>query len=125
MHPGPGEISVEHNLLPEVRSVLAVVAHPDDESFGLGSVLSEFAKDGANLAVLCFTMERPPRSARNDPASARSAPRSFWLRPTHLASERLSCSISRTAISRNSRSPSWRGRSTGSLPASAHSCSSC
>jgi LmbE family N-acetylglucosaminyl deacetylase len=35
--------------------VLAVVAHPDDESFGLGAVLSAFIDTGANVAVLCLT----------------------------------------------------------------------
>ena len=41
--------------LPPWRSVLAVVAHPDDESFGLGALLSTFAADGATVSVLCFT----------------------------------------------------------------------
>ncbi len=41
--------------LPPWRSVLAVVAHPDDESFGLGAVLSAFADAGATVSVLCFT----------------------------------------------------------------------
>ncbi|MGN6301017.1 MAG: PIG-L deacetylase family protein, partial [Angustibacter sp.] len=41
--------------LPGWRSVLAVVAHPDDESFGLGAVLSAFADTGARVSVLCFT----------------------------------------------------------------------
>jgi len=41
--------------LPGWRSVLAVVAHPDDESFGLGAILSAFADRGSDLAVLCLT----------------------------------------------------------------------
>jgi LmbE family N-acetylglucosaminyl deacetylase len=41
--------------LPPVRSVLAVCAHPDDESFGLGAVLHAFADAGATLSLLCFT----------------------------------------------------------------------
>lgn len=41
--------------LPDWRSVLAVVAHPDDESFGLGAVLSEFVEQGTDVSVLCFT----------------------------------------------------------------------
>jgi LmbE family N-acetylglucosaminyl deacetylase len=35
--------------------VLAVCAHPDDESFGLGAVLARFVDEGADVAVLCFT----------------------------------------------------------------------
>ncbi|MGC5585621.1 PIG-L deacetylase family protein [Ornithinimicrobium sp. W1665] len=41
--------------LPGWDSVLAVVAHPDDESFGLGAVLSGLADAGAEVSVLCLT----------------------------------------------------------------------
>ncbi|MFZ5870528.1 MAG: PIG-L deacetylase family protein [Actinomycetota bacterium] len=41
--------------LPHWRSVLAVVAHPDDESFALGAVLAAFADAGARVGVLCLT----------------------------------------------------------------------
>ena len=41
--------------LPAWGRVLAVVAHPDDESFGLGGVLSAFVAGGAQVSVLCFT----------------------------------------------------------------------
>jgi len=41
--------------LPPASSVLAVCAHPDDESFGLGAVLDLFAASGASVSVLCFT----------------------------------------------------------------------
>lgn len=41
--------------LPRWRSVLAVVAHPDDESFALGAVLSAFAQAGTSASVLCLT----------------------------------------------------------------------
>ena len=41
--------------LPRVRSVLAVCAHPDDESFGLGALLAAFRDRGARTSVICFT----------------------------------------------------------------------
>ena len=41
--------------LPPWRSVVAVVAHPDDESFGLGAVLATFIEAGTSVAALCFT----------------------------------------------------------------------
>jgi LmbE family N-acetylglucosaminyl deacetylase/uncharacterized OsmC-like protein len=41
--------------LPGWSSVLAVVAHPDDESFGLGAILDAFARSGAAVSVLCLT----------------------------------------------------------------------
>lgn len=41
--------------LPSAASVLAVCAHPDDESFGLGATLAAFGAGGASTAVLCFT----------------------------------------------------------------------
>jgi LmbE family N-acetylglucosaminyl deacetylase len=41
--------------LPRWDTVLAVVAHPDDESFGLGAVLAAFVDAGTRAAVLCLT----------------------------------------------------------------------
>ena len=41
--------------LPAPSSVLAVCAHPDDESFGLGAVLHHLAARGVSTSVLCFT----------------------------------------------------------------------
>jgi len=41
--------------LPGWERPLAVVAHPDDESFGLGAVLSAFVDADATPGVLCFT----------------------------------------------------------------------
>lgn len=40
---------------PVVRHALVVVAHPDDESFGLGGVLDVLVRGGAEVSVLCFT----------------------------------------------------------------------
>lgn len=41
--------------LPAARSILAVCAHPDDESFGLGALLGSFRAQGTTIGVLCFT----------------------------------------------------------------------
>ena len=45
----------DSTALPTWDRVLAVVAHPDDESFGLGAILSTFADAGAAVDVLCLT----------------------------------------------------------------------
>lgn len=37
------------------RRLLAVTAHPDDESFGLGSVISALVARGVRVSLLCFT----------------------------------------------------------------------
>jgi LmbE family N-acetylglucosaminyl deacetylase len=41
--------------LPEASSVLAVCAHPDDESFGLGAILHRYCAEHIVVSVLCFT----------------------------------------------------------------------
>ena len=41
--------------LPAWSTVLAVVAHPDDESFGLGAILDAFDRAGTCTVVLCLT----------------------------------------------------------------------
>lgn len=41
--------------LPNWSSVAVVVAHPDDESFGLGAIIDAFVCNGAQVAVLCLT----------------------------------------------------------------------
>jgi N-acetylglucosamine malate deacetylase 2 len=44
-----------HATLPPWKSVLAVVAHPDDESFALGAVIESFIAQGTTVSVLCLT----------------------------------------------------------------------
>lgn len=41
--------------VPPWRRLLVVVAHPDDESFGLGAVIDRFVQGGTSVLVLCFT----------------------------------------------------------------------
>lgn len=43
------------DLLRRVTGVLAVVAHPDDESFALGAVLSKLVMNDAHAGLICFT----------------------------------------------------------------------
>lgn len=43
------------HLLPPARRVLAIVAHPDDESFGLGGIIAAFVRTGVAVDVLCLT----------------------------------------------------------------------
>ncbi|WP_433229142.1 PIG-L deacetylase family protein [Actinomadura formosensis] len=45
----------EQSFFDGVGAVVAVVAHPDDESFGLGALLDHLTARGAEAAVLCFT----------------------------------------------------------------------
>lgn len=48
-------LTTMRTALPSIRSLLAVCAHPDDESFGMGAVISSFVEAGARVAVLSFT----------------------------------------------------------------------
>jgi len=49
--PGPRA----NSELPRLARVLAVCAHPDDESFGLGVILAALAGAGTSSSMLCFT----------------------------------------------------------------------
>lgn len=55
MPPVQGQPARPTDVLPSWSSVLAVVAHPDDESFGLGAILDKFAAAGSAVSVLCLT----------------------------------------------------------------------
>lgn len=57
------------------RSVLAVCAHPDDESFGLGAILSTLVDCGATVRLLCLTRGEATSlgSDFGDSATVRSA----------------------------------------------------
>lgn len=62
-HTVPTEMSeADHRTRPTISrppagmtSALAVVAHPDDESFGLGAVIDAVVRAGGRVSVLCFT----------------------------------------------------------------------
>lgn len=40
---------------PTINRLVAVCAHPDDESFGLGAVLTAYRVAGTEISLLCFT----------------------------------------------------------------------
>ncbi len=61
----PG-VSRPGRVLPDWRQVLAVVAHPDDETFGLGAIADSFAAGGASVHVLCFTHGEASTLNEND-----------------------------------------------------------
>jgi len=42
--------------LGEQRTLLAVLAHPDDESFGIGGTLAKYAAEGARVVLACATV---------------------------------------------------------------------
>jgi len=60
---------------PAWTSVLAVIAHPDDASFGLGAILDAFIFAGARVEVLCLTHGQAwtLRGAPGDLAALRGA----------------------------------------------------
>ena len=63
------------DVLPVWTSVLVVVAHPDDESFGLGAILDAFTGARAEVEVLCLTHGEAStlRGAPGDLAALREA----------------------------------------------------
>jgi N-acetylglucosamine malate deacetylase 2 len=48
-------ISRAGTTLPPWPSTLVVIAHPDDESFGLGAVIDQLTATGAAVHILCYT----------------------------------------------------------------------
>jgi LmbE family N-acetylglucosaminyl deacetylase len=71
--------------------VLAVVAHPDDESFGLGALLAAMTASGTDVSLLCFT--RGEASTLGDPVEDLGA-----LRAEELASAADRLGLTRTEL---------------------------
>jgi LmbE family N-acetylglucosaminyl deacetylase len=63
--------------------VLAVVAHPDDETFGLGAVLGALTADGAVAHLLCYT--RGEASTLNESGASLRQARAEELRQASSA----------------------------------------
>lgn len=82
---GPAPSSADR--LPRWSRVLVVVAHPDDESFGLGAVIDAFVRDGCQVTVLCLTRgEASSLGAGLDLGAVRAA-------ELRLAADRLGVSV--------------------------------
>jgi len=54
------------HLIPSWRSALVAVAHPDDETFGLGAIVSCLTASGTAVHVLCFTRGEASTLNEND-----------------------------------------------------------
>jgi LmbE family N-acetylglucosaminyl deacetylase len=81
----------QHRVLRDVRTALAVLAHPDDESFGLGAVLDLLTAAGGGVAVLCFTHGEAStlRADSGDLATTREAEFTAAARVLGLTATRL------------------------------------
>ena len=53
--PGDRRSARAGTMLPAWPRVLVVIAHPDDESFGLGAVIGQLAEAGADVHIVCYT----------------------------------------------------------------------
>ena len=53
--PGDSREGEAGGMLPAWPGALVVIAHPDDESFGLGAVIDQLAAAGAAVHILCYT----------------------------------------------------------------------
>ncbi len=70
------------NLVGEQRTLLAVLAHPGDEGFGIGGTLAKYAAEGVRVVLACATTGEAGEI--KDPTSHQSAVpiRSLTLPPT-------------------------------------------
>jgi len=54
------------------KRLLAVFAHPDDETFGAGSILAKYADEGVEVMVVCATRGEAGEIAPNSEATKRN-----------------------------------------------------
>src|SRR5674476_1258654 len=77
---------------PVWTSVLAVIAHPDHASFGLGAILDAFFYGGTRVGVLCLTHSQAwtldeARSERRTRQVAVVAAAPVWLGPVRVTEQ--------------------------------------
>jgi N-acetylglucosamine malate deacetylase 2 len=63
---GGSAVPLPERRLPGWRSALVVVAHPDDETFGLGALIHRLTAGGTAVHVLCFTRGEASTLNEND-----------------------------------------------------------
>src|SRR6478735_911068 len=56
--------------MPSLR-LMAVLAHPDDESLGVGGILARYAREGVDVSVLTATRGQSGRYHGHPPGDAR------------------------------------------------------
>lgn len=85
-------------VLPGWRRVLVVVAHPDEESFGLGAVIDAFVRAGAEVEVLSLTSGEASTLAEGlDPTVDRHANLPA-IRAAELAAAAAALGVCRTTL---------------------------
>lgn len=62
------------------KKLLAVFAHPDDESFGPGGTLAKYAKEGVEIELLCVTKGEGGRKKVSKYQGIPPPPSLTWLR---------------------------------------------
>jgi N-acetylglucosamine malate deacetylase 2 len=77
--------------LPAWHRVLAVVAHPDDETFGLGAVIDALTSAGSAVHVVCFT--RGEASTINEVGADLRSARAAELRQASAELGVASCTL--------------------------------
>lgn len=74
----------------EKRILLSVLAHPDDESFGMGGTLAKYAEDGIDVHLICATRgeagEVDPEFLEGQPSIA------------HLREMELRCAVDKLGL---------------------------
>jgi N-acetylglucosamine malate deacetylase 2 len=71
-------------------SALVVIAHPDDESFGLGAVIDRLAAGGTEIGVLCMT--------RGEASTLGATPQLAEVREHELASAAAELGVERVRL---------------------------
>ena len=79
------------SITSESPGIVVVLAHPDDESFGMGGTLAKYAAGGARVVLICATLGEagienmaPAEAARIRKAELDAATRTLGIAEVHL-----------------------------------------